>query len=91
MTGSALTHKIPLCKKMDEKGGDDRVGVGVASADSNATHNHPQHQEPTQETMDVSTEAMLTLTLVDPPRWGWSAVGGVTDLLSPHEVRLLVG
>eukprot|EP00978_Attheya_sp_CCMP212_P032343 scaffold125904_cov49-Attheya_sp.AAC.2 len=71
---------------MDQKGEEDRVGVGVASADdSNATHNHPQHQEQTQEAMDVGTEAMLTLTLVDPPRWGWSAVGGVTDLLPPHE------
>jgi hypothetical protein len=26
------------------------------------------------------------LALLDPPRWGWTATGGVADLLPPHEV-----
>jgi hypothetical protein len=29
----------------------------------------------------------VNLTLLDPARWGWTAAGGVTDLLPPHEVR----
>jgi hypothetical protein len=32
-------------------------------------------------------ESMINLTLLDPARWGWTAAGGVADLLSPHEVR----
>jgi hypothetical protein len=35
-------------------------------------------------------EATLNMILFDPPRWGWTAVGGVVDLLSPHEVRCLL-
>jgi hypothetical protein len=33
-------------------------------------------------------ERAMNMTLFDPPRWGWTAVGGVADLLSPHEVRV---
>lgn len=29
----------------------------------------------------------VNLTLLDPARWGWTAAGGVADLLPPHEVR----
>jgi hypothetical protein len=32
------------------------------------------------------SEAVMNMTLFDPPRWGWTAVGGIADLLSPHEV-----
>jgi hypothetical protein len=38
----------------------------------------------------AATECALTsmnLSLLDPPRWGWAAVGGVADLLTPQEVR----
>ena len=31
-------------------------------------------------------EATMNMTLVEPPKWGWTAVGGVADLLTPHEV-----
>jgi hypothetical protein len=34
-------------------------------------------------------ESLMNLTLADPPRWGWTPVGGITDLLSPHEVGLI--
>lgn len=30
------------------------------------------------------------MALLDPPRWGWPALGAVTDLLTPHEVRALL-
>ncbi|KAL3943256.1 MAG: hypothetical protein SGBAC_002665 [Bacillariaceae sp.] len=33
----------------------------------------------------VCTQSGLNRLLYDPPRWGWSAVGGITDLLTPHE------
>lgn len=29
----------------------------------------------------------INRTLLDPSRWGWTAGGGVADLLTPHEVR----
>ena len=32
-------------------------------------------------------ESWMNLTLTDPPKWGWTAVGGIADVLSPHEVR----
>jgi hypothetical protein len=31
----------------------------------------------------------VNLTLLDPARWGWTAAGGVVDLLPPHEVRYI--
>ncbi|CAJ1954578.1 unnamed protein product [Cylindrotheca closterium] len=31
------------------------------------------------------TQSSLNRLLYDPPRWGWSAVGGIADLLTPHE------
>lgn len=33
-------------------------------------------------------EATMNMPLFDPPRWGWTAIGGVADVLPPHEVRL---
>jgi hypothetical protein len=33
-------------------------------------------------------ENSINSTLLDPPRFGWTAAGGVADLLPPHEVRL---
>jgi hypothetical protein len=32
-------------------------------------------------------ESSMNLSLLDSNRWGWSAVGGIADLLTPHEVR----
>lgn len=32
-------------------------------------------------------EAVMNMTLFDPPRWGWTALGGVADVLTPHEVN----
>jgi hypothetical protein len=41
----------------------------------------------TRERLDTLPESMINLTLLDPARWGWTAAGGVADLLPPHEVR----
>ncbi|KAG7353450.1 bromodomain containing protein [Nitzschia inconspicua] len=30
-------------------------------------------------------ETVMNMPLIDPPRWGWTAVGGVADVLPPHE------
>jgi len=35
---------------------------------------------------DVNVETVMNLALLDPPRFGWSAIGGVVDVLPPHEV-----
>ena len=46
---------------------------------------------PSQPQKDYDyAERAMNMTLFDPPRWGWAAVGGVADLLTPHEVRLLM-
>jgi hypothetical protein len=47
----------------------------------------PQSDEQEQEEDGFYAEAMLNLTLLDPPRFGWTALGGVADVLPPHEVR----
>jgi hypothetical protein len=31
--------------------------------------------------------AAMNLALFDPPRWGWTAIGGIADVLPPHEVN----
>jgi len=38
---------------------------------------------------DGNPENAINLTLLDPPRFGWTAAGGVADLLHPHEVSSL--
>ncbi len=35
---------------------------------------------------NLVVESSINLSLLDPSRWGWSAVGGISDLLTPHEV-----
>ena len=49
--------------------------------------NAPQH---TNSSNEKFVESMMNLALLDPPRWGWPALGPVTDLLSPHEVCLVL-
>jgi hypothetical protein len=36
--------------------------------------------------MDLNAETMINLSLLDPPHYGWTAGGGVVDLLPPVEV-----
>jgi hypothetical protein len=35
-------------------------------------------------------ETAMNMALFDPPRWGWAAVGGIADVLPPHEVSLII-
>jgi hypothetical protein len=35
-------------------------------------------------------ENSINLSLLDPARWGWPAVGDVVDLLTPHEVSVIL-
>ena len=53
-------------------------------------HDDPEGQKPPPEDLNVFPQTLMNLTLLDPPRWGWSAVGGVADLLTPHEVSFRV-
>jgi len=34
---------------------------------------------------DSNCDSLANLSILDPPRWGWSAAGGITDLTPPHE------
>ncbi len=34
---------------------------------------------------DINCDSLTNLTILDPPRWGWSAAGGIVDLCPPHE------
>lgn len=38
------------------------------------------------EIMDLNAEIMMNLSLLDPPHYGWTAAGGIADLLPPVEV-----
>ena len=38
------------------------------------------------EDMDLNAETMMNLSLLDPPHYGWTAAGGIADLLPPVEV-----
>jgi len=44
----------------------------------------------TPSTCERTAESAINLTLLDPPRFGWTASGGVADLLHPHEVCRLM-
>ena len=39
------------------------------------------------ENQVVYEENRINLSLLDPSRFGWTALGGIADLLTPHEVR----
>lgn len=39
-----------------------------------------------KEVTDEFAENMMNLALLNPPQWGWSCVGGVVDLQTPHVV-----
>jgi hypothetical protein len=39
---------------------------------------------------DQEAEARINLALLEPQRWGWTAAGGIADLLPPHEVSVHV-
>lgn len=39
------------------------------------------------EDIDLNAETMMNLSLLDPPHYGWTAAGGIADLLPPVEVR----
>ena len=47
----------------------------------------PHQFPPLSPQEDAYAETAMNMTLFDPPRWGWTALGGVADLLCPHEVR----
>lgn len=40
----------------------------------------PEQQE------DINEETIMNLALLDPPGFGWSATGGIVNVLPPHEV-----
>jgi hypothetical protein len=35
---------------------------------------------------DIYEESQINLSLLDPSRYGWMAIGGIADLSTPHEV-----
>ena len=46
----------------------------------------PRQSHPSEEN-SAFAEIIMNRALYDPPRWGWTALGGIADVLSPHEVR----
>jgi hypothetical protein len=36
--------------------------------------------------LDPNLESNFNLSLLDPPKWGWSAGGKVVNILTPQEV-----
>jgi len=37
----------------------------------------------------IYADSLMNLSLLDPSRWGWGAVGSITDVLTPHDVSVL--
>jgi hypothetical protein len=52
------------------------VAGGRMKSNQRANHDHADH----------SSLGSINLALLDPARWGWTAAGGVADVLPPHEV-----
>ena len=58
--------------------------------ESRSSSSLPQ-QPPAPKEDDIFAEILMNRSLYDPPRWGWTALGGIADVLSPHEVRCIIG
>ena len=67
-------------------------GTAVAAADTNTKDTTFTTMSSTTNTTTAASdcsnaEIAINWTLLDPPRFGWTAAGGVADLLHPQEVR----
>ena len=67
-------------------------GTAVAAADTNTKDTTMSSTNTTTTTTTAASdcsnaEIAINWTLLDPPRFGWTAAGGVADLLHPQEVR----
>jgi hypothetical protein len=68
------------------------VDADTTTNDSDTTDKNPNPQQRNDSLKgkcnDVNSHSLLNLTLLDPPRWGWSAAGGIVDVATPHDVRI---
>jgi hypothetical protein len=72
-TGSLRpTHHVPIVNPLSQ-------------GNKTAQRTLPRPPCPSQPTQYA--EAMMNMSLFDPPRWGWTAIGGITDVLPPQEVN----
>ena len=59
-----------------------------ATDQSNSQQGHQQGQ-PTNslesKCQEINSHSLLNLTLLDPPKYGWSAGGGIVNVLTPHD------
>jgi hypothetical protein len=49
---------------------------------------HSAEECTVDKTCDRYVENSINLSLLDPPRFGWTVAGGVGDVLPPHQVRI---
>jgi hypothetical protein len=46
-----------------------------------------KEKEKEKEKIMSSSSSMMRLCSLDPPKYGWTACGGVSSILEPHEVH----
>lgn len=73
---------LHLCFYLTTRNSPVKRGTGTMEPSSSGS----ALQQQGNEDEEVYAQTVANLTLLDPARWGWSAVGGVVDLLPPHEV-----
>jgi hypothetical protein len=67
--------------------GMDEHDVRPAAVTNASDHTMLHVESPRLPENDIYEENYTNLSLLDPARYGWMAIGGVADLLTPHEVR----
>ena len=77
---------------------DMQCSSAAAPQQEQQTQASPEHEIPTAAQQnptsspslplqqDSCAEIVMNMALYDPPRWGWTALGGMADVLTPHEV-----
>ena len=76
--GLSTVHSPPLLQQPPTQQSLRATSIGTFASTSNSTTR--------ALCLDVSAVQRLNLPFIDPSRWGWTAAGGIADLLTPHEV-----
>jgi hypothetical protein len=90
-------ESIDAKEKVDMVENDDCVGTtripshqsGVDATDNTFLQQQQQQLDMIHRLLenDIYEENCINLSLLDPARYGWVALGGIADVSTPHEVR----
>ena len=80
-TGTSIEDAAAVADDVED---DSNGDVAAAPTTPAATVEPPSAATTTTTTLAVNK---INWALLDPPRFGWAALGGIVDMLTPHEVR----